>query len=231
MAEHLLASSAVPALFPPIQIGGDDGRWYVDGGVRMNTPIKPALKLGATHIAIVAADPARHLPPPAGCPRPPVPPDADDAVLLFLQAAFVDALIEDVWRLGRTNSLLIEAAGAGKAGRAENQRLQEPIRIDGRDFDVVPYLFVGPNRRGVLGEAAARVPAEGLIDRSLRRLTGHQEAQHRELLSYTLFTPDFFDGAIALGDEDAAREIELARRRQDQGQGYWRTKPLPDDPE
>ena len=44
---HALASAAIPILFPPVRIGGD---LYVDGGVRQNTPIAPALRAGATHV-------------------------------------------------------------------------------------------------------------------------------------------------------------------------------------
>ncbi|HEX4512503.1 MAG TPA: patatin-like phospholipase family protein, partial [Polyangiaceae bacterium] len=44
---HALASAAIPLLFPPVRI---DDQMYLDGGLRQNTPIAPALRLGATHI-------------------------------------------------------------------------------------------------------------------------------------------------------------------------------------
>src|ERR1700722_4430701 len=44
---HALASAAIPLLFPPVRI---DDELYLDGGLRQNTPIAPALRLGATHI-------------------------------------------------------------------------------------------------------------------------------------------------------------------------------------
>ena len=48
---HVLASAAIPLLFPPIQIRD---RWYVDGGIRYNTPLAPAISLGAQSLFIVS---------------------------------------------------------------------------------------------------------------------------------------------------------------------------------
>src|SRR2546430_1616747 len=51
---HVRASAAIPLLFPAVAVD-DDGirRWYFDGGTRLNTPIKPALKLGAERIIVI----------------------------------------------------------------------------------------------------------------------------------------------------------------------------------
>jgi predicted acylesterase/phospholipase RssA len=58
--EHLLASAAVPLLFTPVEV---DGRHYWDGGVIANTPLSPAIHLGATRLLVVktiqVARPAR----------------------------------------------------------------------------------------------------------------------------------------------------------------------------
>ena len=68
-AQHVLASAAIPVLFPPVGVVGADHRrrWYVDGGVRLNTPLKPALALGADAVVVVATHPAT-------CPSDPAPP-------------------------------------------------------------------------------------------------------------------------------------------------------------
>jgi NTE family protein len=57
VVEALLASAAIPGIFPPVTI---DGRHLVDGGVAANTPLRQAEALGATDIFILtAATPGR----------------------------------------------------------------------------------------------------------------------------------------------------------------------------
>jgi NTE family protein len=50
--EALLASAALPGVFPPVTV---DGRQLVDGGVAANTPVREAEILGATHIYVLPA--------------------------------------------------------------------------------------------------------------------------------------------------------------------------------
>ena len=56
---HVLASAAIPAAFLPVRIDQPvavDG-WFVDGGVRLNAPITPALALGGRRGLVVATTP------------------------------------------------------------------------------------------------------------------------------------------------------------------------------
>jgi predicted acylesterase/phospholipase RssA len=52
--QMIMASAAIPGLFPPVKIGED---LYVDGGTVMNTPLKCALQAGATTMHVVYLDP------------------------------------------------------------------------------------------------------------------------------------------------------------------------------
>lgn len=54
--DHLLASSAIPGLFPPVVI---DGQQYFDGGTVNNTPLRPAIKAGATDVTVLMAHPTQ----------------------------------------------------------------------------------------------------------------------------------------------------------------------------
>lgn len=55
--DAIRASAAIPGLFPPVSISGDI---FVDGGVVMNTPIKPAIQAGADEIHVISLEPAVH---------------------------------------------------------------------------------------------------------------------------------------------------------------------------
>jgi predicted acylesterase/phospholipase RssA len=52
--QMIMASAAIPGLFPPVKIGE---QLYVDGGTVMNTPLKSALQAGATTMHVVYLDP------------------------------------------------------------------------------------------------------------------------------------------------------------------------------
>lgn len=52
--DHIVASSSLPLLFPPVAIGEEE---FCDGAVVMNTPLKPAIDLGANEIYIVDLTP------------------------------------------------------------------------------------------------------------------------------------------------------------------------------
>jgi NTE family protein len=105
--EHVRASAAIPILFPPVRIESprEARGWYYDGGTRLNTPLKPALDLGADRIVVVSTesiatpstDDGRH-----DC----EPPDFGDGALHMLQGALVDPLVEDLRMLGDVNRLL-----------------------------------------------------------------------------------------------------------------------------
>ncbi len=56
--DHLMASAAMPLLFPYQYI---DGEPYWDGGIMANTPIRPALARGADEIVVVLLSPVGHV--------------------------------------------------------------------------------------------------------------------------------------------------------------------------
>ena len=52
--DAIRASAAIPGIFPPVTI---NGHLFIDGGVVMNTPIKPAIEKGATELHVVGLNP------------------------------------------------------------------------------------------------------------------------------------------------------------------------------
>ncbi len=186
---HLLASAAVPGLFEPVWLN-DPAGWYVDGGLRMNTPLKPALRLGADRLGVVATTPST--------PAPDAPGTADRAPDVFAVAAMALRVVlgagvtEDLRTLLAVNEAVRDHPGS------------EP-RIE------VPAWFAGPpaDQADDLAHLAADVlrrvrprlrdPAVYLLD----RFVGGAAVDHGELISFLLFEPEFAAAAAELGAEHA----------------------------
>jgi NTE family protein len=60
--EAILASAAIPAIFPPVRIGNE---LFVDGGVVDNVPISRAIDAGATRLYVLLCGPLHYRPRPA----------------------------------------------------------------------------------------------------------------------------------------------------------------------
>ena len=206
---HVQASAAIPVAFLPVEIAdGDSSAWYVDGGVRLNAPVKPALDVGADRVVVVATTPDPDLP--QSTPGTRGEPDVFGAAAVTMRAVLVDRMAEDVRSLRRVNTL-VEAAGRGQlsvAGRAAPYR-------------AVHHMYVGPPRGDAIALAARRVflryyrgPAARLSDLGvLAALIGGVDGAHGELFSFLFFDGRFHAELIDMGRQDAARVVD----------GGWRT--------
>jgi NTE family protein len=208
--DHVRASAAIPGVFPAVRVGTPRAAagWYFDGGTRLNTPIKPALALGAERVVVIALNSLRSA---ATRGRP----EALDGASQLAQAVLVDPLVHDVETLATINTIL--GARGGREGRHRR----------------VPYILVAPERPEEIGAIAAQVYREhyaGLIDAAsspnvalLGRAfnAGHSPARG-ELFSYLFFAPEFARALMRRGREDAQRWL---RRRHDEGP--WRVRRPP----
>ena len=229
-AEHVLASSAIPALFPAVRVRTPEhaAGWYFDGGPRLNTPIKPALWLGAERVIVIALNavaPSRTAPPDGQ-------PDFYVGAAHLLHAALGDPLAQDIRTLANRNALI--AAGLTAIDRGSGNRLavgqeqpsgqEEPVRP-------VPYIFIAPEDPSAIGEIARRVYREhyrrpwNAAARDLwllgKILDGGADAMHGELLSYVFFAGEFAEELIQLGQADAQRWID------EHPADLWQLDPLP----
>ena len=230
-AEHILASSAIPALFPAVRVTtpAQAAGWYFDGGPRLNTPIKPALWLGAERVIVIALNavaPNRSAPPDD-------PPDFYVGAAHLLHAALGDPLAQDIRTLANTNALIALAGADGRSGAGPAARHAQP---DGAAEPVqpVPYIFIAPEDPSAIGEIAQRVYRKhyqrpyrwkaGARDLWLlgKILDGGADAMHGELLSYVFFAGEFADALIQLGQADAQRWID------EHPTDLWQLDPLPD---
>ena len=213
-ADHVLASAAVPLLFPAVEI---DGQFYCDGGLRQNVPLSPARRLGADGLIVVNPRYIRG----DGTPPPEVADARErgfpDPLFVFgkaMNALLLDRIENDIRRLEKLNAVL--AAGERRFGPEFGAALNEELGRSGesvlRPLDVV-YIRASEDI-GVIAaeyvqspEFAKRVPS--LIGRALRRIgEGESEA---DLLSYVLFDGAFAGRLIEIGRSDArACHDELA---------------------
>ena len=203
---HVRASGAIPGLFPAVLVDAPEHArgWYFDGGTRLNTPIKPALELGADRVVVIGLNSVAPGPEQLASMKRP---DLFAASAQVMHGLIVDRLVEDMRELA-----------------AENVP-------DGDDHRIIPYVFVAPKERDEIGAIAARVWREnysgvgGLVrDRDLsllgRFVAGGDDPVHGELLSLLFFSPDFARELIELGQRHAREWLA-------QHPDVWRTGPLP----
>jgi NTE family protein len=214
--EHALASAAIPVIFPAIRI---EDTYFADGGIRLNTPLAPALRLGADRVLVVplrrgAGDDSELAHANARI--------ASYANPLFLYGKMLNALLldhveTDLARMRVINGIL--ERGERAFGPDFVARINAAARYE-RDhpFRKVEDVVVRPSRDlGVMaGELvadparAARVPAWVRILRRTLGLAG--EALEADLLSYLLFDRVYTEPLVELGLEDARRQEEALLR-------------------
>lgn len=191
--EHLLASAAIPVLFPPVWVPEPAARrgWYVDGGVRLNAPLDAALRFGVGELLVVSGHSLAPAPvPPARGPQP----DLDLAAAVSVRAVLTDALGDDVEALRRRNRTIRELVGDRPV---EPRHRRVPFRViapaDGQLAELARQAF----------EARARGPwdASWAIERLLT--AGGDGVGRDELLSLVFFDPDYAQAQIDRGRADA----------------------------
>lgn len=188
--EHVMASSALPLLFPAVQLS--DG-WYGDGGIRLAAPLSPALHLGADRILALSTRYSRSDQEARTSAIVDYPPPAQIAGSL-LNAIFLDVLDQDVARLERLNQVV--------------QRLPEGDR---QGLKTVDITVLRPSVD--LGRLVARY--EDKLPKMFRRMVrglGSHETESPDFLSLLMFQPDYIDHLIAIGERDAEeRRDDIAR--------------------
>jgi len=188
--EHLLASSAIPFVFPAVKINRE---YFGDGSMRQVAPISPAIHLGADRILVIGA--GRHAAQEASRTADGVYPTLAQIAGHTLSSIFLDSLWADIERIQRINKTL--------------SLIPEQVRREqGMQLRPIEVLVISPSER--LDDLAASHAAS--LPWPVRTLLGGIGAMNRNggaLTSYLLFERPYTRALTHLGRKDT-----LARRKE-----------------
>jgi len=178
-SHHLMASSAIPFFFPPIQIGHS---FYGDGCIRQTTPLSPAIHLGADKILAIGVRHPHNQERMRSLAFAPFPnPTMGQVAGVMLNAIFLDSLDSDVERLKRINELISEGTHP--------------------ELKQVPILMIRPSRD--LGKMTTNITSElPPMLKYLLKGIGVSDTEGLDLLSYLAFDESYTKPLMELGYDD-----------------------------
>ncbi len=207
---HILASAAIPIVFPPVELPtGATRAYFGDGAMRLITPLSPAIRLGAERLLAIgvrcreSADSLLRTELSDGedfapeLKRPPL----SQICGTLMNAIFLDHLDADLDHLKRMNAFV---AAYQKLAEAVPALPQEP---DHEPMRIVSPLVVSPSA----DIAIIAKTLENRMPRAVRYLMdglGTPDAQSADLTSFLLFDSVFTRELVQLGYRDAAQRID-----------------------
>jgi NTE family protein len=187
--EHLLASSAIPAVFPTVKLSRE---YFGDGAMRQMAPISSALHLGADRVFVIGVSGNRS----AGTAGKFIPPKASPSIAQILgqvmNAAFIDSLEGDIEHLEKINTLL--------------ELVPENERQGSTRLRKVETLIISPSKRldRIAGRKVRHLPRPM---RALLRSSGATtKGGGSAAASFLLFSHEYCHELIDLGYSDAMWE-------------------------
>lgn len=194
-ADHLLASSAIPVIFPAHKI---QQHFYGDGAIRQKSAIYPALRLGAQKLFIigVSGNSLAKYPPSMDFNQEQTAPSMAQILGQLLNSAFIDNLEDDIRQLDIMNRL-IQDLPENKKAQYSHLPTDTLIISPSEELNSIAhhYLDTLPKNIRVVLKAAG----------------GSAKDKISSAASYLLFTPPYCKALIALGYKDAMKEKERIR--------------------
>jgi NTE family protein len=187
--EHVLASAALPFVFPAVKIGS---RWYGDGGIRLAAPLSSAVRLGASRILAMSTGYQR-TPDEANTPEIEGYPPVAQIMGQLNNAIFLDVIDEDVNRMQRMNEMI--------------EKLDSSQRNGFKPVD----LFVLRPSTDLAKIASAH---EKYLPRNMKLLTralGTRETESSDFISMLMFEPHYTTLLMEIGEKDVASRLDELR--------------------
>ncbi len=181
--EHIMASTALPFLFPPQLIGNE---YYGDGGLRMTAPLSPAIHLGADRILVIGTRDES----PINVPEKPGDiPSMGELGGYMLDTIFMDTMMADLSRLKRVNRTL---------------KLIPEVNREHINLKPIQTLIIKPSVdvRDITAAHADCIPRPV---KALLKVIGGWGKDWR-MPSYLLFEPSYTKALIELGHQDAMNQ-------------------------
>lgn len=188
--DHIMASSAIPLLFPPVKV---HDRYFGDGAVRNHAPCSPVIYLGAEKLLVIGVRMQGATAYEERAHKSSTAPSVARVVNTIMNGVMLDAVEQDIDRLRRLNEYAL-------AIPAEQHK-----KVALRPLD---YLFISPSVD--IGEMA--VQRAHKLPRMVRFLLKGLGSVHdaSELVSYLLFESGFCTDLIEIGYQDGmARKEEV----------------------
>jgi len=182
--DHVMASTALPVLFPAVQLGD---AWYGDGGLRLLDPLAPAIHLGADRLFVISTRYERSRAE-ADLPSCPGYPSPLQMAGILINVLLLDVLEHDAAVLRRINRLVRQI-------RPEKRGRLQPIDL----------LIMRPSvDLGQLGAEAA-LPLSGGVGLAMKWLRS-QQGNTPDWLSMLRFEPTYIRCLLDIGYEDACHQ-------------------------